>query len=120
MTVYADSHVTLHHGDALTVLRTLPAESVQTCIPAGEPRPHPRARGGGEGMSEVVCGICGGGLLFVAKNRRHWLNRHGWLRFQCFACRRTWDEVPGHEDYADHVSHIAVSGIPDTQKGESK
>jgi DNA modification methylase len=29
---YADSHVRLLHGDALTMLRTLPAESVQTCI----------------------------------------------------------------------------------------
>jgi DNA modification methylase len=29
---YADDRVTLHAGDALTVLRTLPAESVQTCI----------------------------------------------------------------------------------------
>jgi DNA modification methylase len=29
---YADSHVQLLHGDALTMLRTLPAESVQTCI----------------------------------------------------------------------------------------
>ena len=29
---YADTHVTLYHGDALTVLATLPAESVQTGI----------------------------------------------------------------------------------------
>jgi len=29
---YTDDRVTLHAGDALTVLRTLPAESVQTCI----------------------------------------------------------------------------------------
>jgi hypothetical protein len=29
---YADDRVVLHGGDALTVLRTLPAESVQTCI----------------------------------------------------------------------------------------
>jgi DNA modification methylase len=29
---YTDSHVRLLHGDALTMLRTLPAESVQTCI----------------------------------------------------------------------------------------
>jgi DNA modification methylase len=29
---YADDRVTLHAGDALTVLRSLPAESVQTCI----------------------------------------------------------------------------------------
>lgn len=30
--IYADTHVQLHHGDALTVLQTLPAESVQTVI----------------------------------------------------------------------------------------
>ena len=27
-------------------------------------------------------------------------------RFQCFGCKRTWDEVPGHESYGDHVAHI--------------
>ena len=30
--IYEDSHVRLLHGDALTMLATLPAESVQTCI----------------------------------------------------------------------------------------
>jgi len=29
---YADDNVTLHHGDALDVLRTLPADSVNSCV----------------------------------------------------------------------------------------
>lgn len=29
---YSDAHVTLYHGDALTVLRSLPAESVNCCV----------------------------------------------------------------------------------------
>lgn len=51
------------------------------------------------------CPRCGS---TVTRQLINWVPMKG--RYRCFGCKRTWDENPGHESYADHVVHIRKGG----------